>query len=372
VHIALPSDIAVAECVIRLPPHSALIPENVASVDEIAARIEDAKRPIVLIGLGATPADASAIRSLIDKLQAPFMVTAKAKGIADDAHALFAGVASGMAIDKDVVETIRSADLIVGLGFDPVECDKTWFAEVPVVSLDNATMTEGDYRPLEAIGDLNVLLAHLTKAIRNPKPWPPDFLEERRRAIRREPPASSALSPLRLLEELRAVFPREGIATCDVGSHKLAIGQFWQCSEPGTFLMSNGLSGMGFGIPAAIAAQLVSPERPVLAMVGDGGMLMMVHDLALIRELALPLIIVVFVDRSLSLIRVSAQRRGFEPHGVDFAPPDFVRIAQAFGIAGQRATSIASAKTCVETALNKRIPFLLEVPIDYREYYDLV
>jgi acetolactate synthase-1/2/3 large subunit len=107
-------------------------------------------------------------------------------------------------------------------------------------------------------------------------------------------------------------------------------------------------------------------------MVGDGGMLMMVHDLALIRELALPVIIVVLVDRSLSLIRLSAERRGFPPHGVDFTPPDFTRIAHAFGIAGQRATSIAAAKACVETALNKRIPLVLEVPVDYREYYEFV
>jgi acetolactate synthase-1/2/3 large subunit len=136
--------------------------------------------------------------------------------------------------------------------------------------------------------------------------------------------------------------------------------------------MSNGLSAMGFGIPAAIAAQLVSPEKPVLAVVGDGGMLMMLHDLALLRELALPVIVVVFADRSLSLIRVSAERRGFPPSAMDFNPPDFVRIAQAFGIASQRATSVSAARTCVETALLKRIPFLLEVPIDYREYYDLV
>jgi acetolactate synthase-1/2/3 large subunit len=198
-------------------------------------------------------------------------------------------------------------------------------------------------------------------------------LEGRRAAIHRTPLDSSAgLSPLRLIEELRSIFPRDGIATCDVGSHKLVMGQFWRCYQPGTFLMSNGLSGMGFGIPAAIAAQLVAPDKPVLAVVGDGGMLMMVHDLALIRELALPVIIVVLADRSLSLIRVSAERRGYQPYGVDFNPPDFVRIAQAFGIAGQRAMSVRAAKTCLETALAKRIPFLLEVPIDYREYYELV
>jgi len=344
-----------------------------SDVEPIARRLESAERPLVLIGLGATPACAPSVRALIEKLQAPFLATAKAKGIASEDHPLFLGIASGMAIDKEIVETVRSADVILAIGFDPVECDKTWFADIEVVALDSAVMTEGDYRPLEVIGDLQCMLTELAGRIANPKPWPAELFESRRMAIQREPIESKGgLSPLRLVQELRTVFPRDGIATSDVGAHKLMMGQFWKGYEPGTFLVSNGLSGMGFGIPAAIAAQLVAPEKPVLAMVGDGGMLMMVHDLALVRELALPVIIVVLMDRSLSLIRVSAERRGFPPHGVDFAPPDFTRIAHAFGIAGQRATSIAAAKACVETALTKRIPLLLEVPVDYREYYELV
>jgi acetolactate synthase-1/2/3 large subunit len=175
-----------------------------------------------------------------------------------------------------------------------------------------------------------------------------------------------------MIEELRAVFPRDGIATCDVGSHKLAMGQFWRAYEPGTFFMSNGLSGMGFGLPAAIAAQLAHPWRAVMSVVGDGGMLMMLHDLTLIREMNLPIVMVVFTDRSLSLIRVSEDRKGIAPYGVDFCPPDFAMAAQAFGIEAKRAGSIAEARDAVEAALTRRVPFLVEVPIDYREYYSLV
>jgi acetolactate synthase I/II/III large subunit len=371
VHIALPSNVAVEECLSREEPQPLLSAtvDTAATVDEIAARLNASDRPLLLLGLAAIPA----VRELIEKLQAPFLVTPKAKGVASEDHPLFAGVASGMAIDKEILETVGSADLILAVGFDPVECDKTWFADAPVVALDTAAMSAGNYRPLEAIGDLDSMLGQLRAGITNPKPWPAEILEGRRAAMQRTPlESNTGLSPLRLIEELRSVFPRDGIATSDVGSHKLVMGQFWRCYEPGTFLMSNGLSGMGFGIPAAIAAQLVAPQKPVLAVVGDGGMLMMVHDLALIRELRLPVIMVVLSDRSLSLTRVSAERRGFLPYGVDFNPPDFVRIAQAFGIAGQRAMSVRAAKACVETALAKRIPFLLEVPIDYREYYDLV
>ncbi len=369
VHIALANDLAVQEYQGSTEAPLLSKKHESGAVEEIVARVNASERPLVLIGLAAIPA----VRTLIDKLQSPFLVTPKAKGIASEDHPLFAGVASGMAIDKEIVDTIHAADLILAVGFDPVECDKTWFADVPIVALDTASMAEGKYRPLEAIGDLRAMLATLAEGISSAKPWPPELLDGRRAAIQRTPAESATgLSPLRLIEELRAVFPRDGIATCDVGSHKLVMGQFWRCYEPGTFLMSNGLSGMGFGVPAAIAAQLVAPEKAVLAVVGDGGMLMMLHDLALIRELALPVIVVVLVDRSLSLIRVSAERRGFTPYGVDFNPPDFTRIAQAFGIGSQRANSIRAVKACVETALAKRIPFLLEVPIDSREYSDLV
>ena len=376
VHLSLASDIAMKDHGNHSMSEAATVEsvKSAAKLGPIIARLEAAARPLVLVGLGAPVAAAPGIRALVEKLQAPFLVTPKAKGVVGEDHPLFAGVASGMAIDRDILDTIKSADLILAIGFDPVECDKTWFADVDVAAIDTVSMAEGDYRPLEAVGDLSSPLAMLSAAISKPKPWPAELLAQRRGATQRRPRESSTsgLSPLRLIEELRSIFPRDGIATCDVGSHKLAMGQFWRSYEPGTFFMSNGLSGMGFGIPAAIAAQLAHAEKSVVAVVGDGGMLMMIHDLALIRELGLPILIVVFSDRSLSLIRVSEERRGFPAYGVDFTPPDFACIAQAFGIAGRRATTIEDARACMERALTERIPFVLDVAIDHREYYELV
>jgi len=374
VHLALPSDVAVQECDLAPPIEAPAASRSAGeeTLPSIAARINSSERPLVLIGLGAEPSAAATIRALVDRLQAPFLVTPKVKGILPEDDPRFLGVASGMAIDRDIVETIRAADLVVAVGFDPVECDKTWFADVEIVALDAVTMSEGSYRPLEAIGDMVALIAALTADV-EPKPWPEELLSRRRKAIARTPASPRrGLSPLRLIEELRAVFPRDGLVTCDVGSHKLLMGQFWRAYQPGTFFVSNGLSGMGFGVPAAVGAQLAYPDRPVLAVVGDGGMLMMLHDLVLIRELDLPIIIVVFLDSSLSLIRVSQQRRGFPNYGVDFPAPDFAAIAQAFGISARRAESLAAVRTEVERALVNRSSVVLEVPVDLGEYYDLV
>ncbi|HEV2691022.1 MAG TPA: thiamine pyrophosphate-binding protein [Bryobacteraceae bacterium] len=367
VHVSLASDLAVQEYSPGAPVQQTDAHTTNSAIDQIAARIQSAARPLVLIGLGATPSTAPAIRALIEKLHAPFLVTPKVKGIVAEDHPLFAGVASGMAMDRPVVETICAADLVVAIGFDPVECDKTWFAEINIVALDNAPMSEGNYAPLEAIGNIENLVVELTKKLAPASAWHPNPAP-----LPETPAPTAALSPMRVIEELRAAFPRDGIVTCDVGSHKLIMGQFWRAYEPGTFFMSNGLSGMGFGIPAAIAAQLTNPEKPVLAVVGDGGMLMMLHDLTLIRELNLPILMVVLSDRSLSLIRVSAERRGFPPYGVDFTPPDFAAVAQGFGIAAKRITSLPELRTCVDKVLSQRIPFLIDVPIDYQEYYTLV
>jgi acetolactate synthase-1/2/3 large subunit len=374
VHLALPSDVAIQECVAAPAKEDPVAGCSAGeeTLPETAGRVNSSERPLVLIGLGADPSAAAAIRALADRLQAPFLVTPKVKGILSEDDPRFLGVASGMAIDRDILETIRAADLLLAIGFDPVECDKTWFADVEMVALDAVTMSEGTYRPLEAIGDVAALVTGLT-ALLEPKPWPEELLSRRRKAMARTPECPRrGLSPLRLIEELRAAFPRDGLVTCDVGAHKLLMGQFWRAYQPGTFFMSNGLSGMGFGIPAAVGAQLAYPDRPVLAVVGDGGMLMMLHDLALIRRLNLPIIIVVFSDSSLSLIRVSQERRGLPNCGVDFPAPDFAAIAQAFGIHARRTESLAAVRTEVERALAGRFPVVLDVPIDPNEYGDLV
>jgi acetolactate synthase-1/2/3 large subunit len=372
VHLSMSSDMAIRECEPSAWRARGLRDGQAAADLGVRPTSIQAPRPLVIIGLGTPPSAAPAVRAFIDKLGAPFLVTPKVKGIVSEDHPLFLGVASGMAIDKDIVETIRAADLIIGIGFDPVECDKDWFAKCDVLSIDSCSMAEGAYRPKEAIGDIAAILTQLTAEI-EPKPWPPELLASRRAAIQRQPIATShGLSPLRVSEELRAIFPRNGILTCDVGSHKLLLGQFWRAYEPGSFFMSNGLSGMGFGLPAAIAAQLVTPDKPVMAIVGDGGMLMMLHDLVLVRKLGLPVVVIVLSDGSLSLIRLSSERRGYPAYGVDFHAPDFAAIAQGFGIASCRAATIEALRSAVEQALSARTPIVIDVPVDYREYYELI
>jgi acetolactate synthase-1/2/3 large subunit len=170
------------------------------------------------------------------------------------------------------------------------------------------------------------------------------------------------------MRALRDAAPRDTVLTCDVGSHKYYCGQFWESYEPHTFFMSNGLSGMGYGVPAAIAAKLEFRDRPVLSVVGDGGLLMMLHNLTFLRQYEVPVTIVCFVDASLSLIRVGQRRRGFEPYGVDFPAPQFETIARGFGIEGIRVESLDALRRAAGTALGSGRPTVITVPVDGREY----
>ncbi len=374
VHMAIPAEVAGAP---MRAGERAVVPEEPrvsggAPEAEVASVIEAARQPLALIGLGARPEDAPVVRALLDAMHWPWMTTPKGKGIVPEDHPRFLGVASGMAIDRDIVETLALSDLIVGIGFDPVECDKPWFLDRRIANFTRWPTREGRYRPIEAIGEIGILLTDLLGRFA-PQPWPEHLLRERRRAIQRTPTAAAgALSPLGALHALRDVVPAEAVLTCDVGSHKCLAGQFWRTTLPYTFFMSNGLSSMGYGLPAAVAARLQFPTRPVVALVGDGGMLMMQHNLPLIASMRLPLLTVVFTDGSLSLIRLSQTRRGLPAYGTDFTPPDFVGIARACGLTAERATTLEALKMYAARALAAQTPYLLDVPVDLSAYTELV
>lgn len=167
---------------------------------------------------------------------------------------------------------------------------------------------------------------------------------------------------------LRDVVPPEAILTCDVGSHKYLAGQWWPCREPQTFLVSNGLSAMGYAVPAAIAAKLHAPQRPVLALVGDGGLLMTLPALTCAVQYQVPVTVVCLGDGSLSLIRVAQRRRGLGPYGVDVPAPDFAAVARGFGVEGVSVGSRDELRAAVDRALVRGVPAVVSVPVDAQEY----
>lgn len=374
VHLALPSNLATQSTAPGGQPveggrEAAARDASLGrSLDEIAEALGASQRPLLMVGLGCLPADLPALRRFVDVTRIPFVVTPKAKGSLPEDVPGFLGVISGMALDKVMLETLDCADLLLGVGFDPIECDKPWYTTRRVANFSRYRTAEGDYDPVESLGEIGAHLEALSaRTIR--RPWPDSLLAERRAAIRPRPMAAKGgVSPLAAVRAMREALPRNAVMTCDVGSHKYFAGQFWESYEPQTFFMSNGLSAMGYGVPAAIAAKLHFPDRPVVTVVGDGGLLMMQHNLVFVQHHRVPIIIVCLVDNSLSLIRVAQERRGLAPYGVDFPAPDFAAIARAYGISARRVRTIDALKSAIAQALESDGATVLHVPVDLREY----
>ena len=337
---------------------------------ELTGRLQRAKRPLVVIGLGTDPANATRIRQWVNGWDLPVAVTPKVKGIVDETAANFVGVVGGMAADDLMCEALAAADLLIGFGLDPVEIDRTWHAELPVHWILEASPVGGIVPPGTQLVDhaqvLDALLADTP-----PAAWQAPFREFQRKRSEKlndRSGASDGMWPGDIVQALAAVLPPETIVTTDVGSHKYLFGQFWPSRQPETFWMSNGLSGMAYGLSAAIGARLARPDAPVLAAVGDGGFSMNCQELETAERVGAPFVTVVLEDCSYSLIKLSQEAKQLEPYRVDFGPIDTVKMAQACGVEGLRTSNPDELASAAKRAIEGRRSLVIGVPVGYTDY----
>ena len=342
------------------------------AADRLRALLAKAERPLVLLGLGLRASDGPAIRKWLRAWGLPFAVTPKVKGMVDETDPAFVGVMGGMAIDDLMVEAVRSSDLLIGYGLDPVELDRRWHLDIPITWVLSAAWATG-ISPKEHIAADPTALADALASTAAPRTWDSPFasvITRRRRFI--DEARGEDLSPVRIVTALSEVLPPETTVTTDVGSHKYLIGQFWPSREPGTFFMSNGLSGMGYGLPAGIGAKLARPQDPVLVVMGDGGFAMNSQELDTARRLGAPLIVAVIADRSYSLIRIGQANRKLPNYGVDFDPIDTVLTARACGVEGAAVSTASELKRHVSDALRRNVPFVVEIQLSVDRYRGIV
>ncbi|HWI19820.1 MAG TPA: thiamine pyrophosphate-binding protein [Vicinamibacterales bacterium] len=341
-----------------------------ARAADLRSRCAMANKPLVLIGLGMDSRRAAPLRRWLDEWQLPFAVTPKIKGIVDETSPNFVGVISGMAADGVMVDALKAADLLIGFGLDPVEIDKTWHAELPiqwVLEARNAT----DVAP----GDAHLVshLALLEELVAGPPPrnWGrpfASFQQQRSDLLKGQPGAPGVMWPGDIVRALADAVPAETIVTTDVGSHKYLFGQFWPSRHPDTFWMSNGLSGMAYGLSAAIGAKLACPDVPVLAAVGDGGFSMNAQELETADRVGAPFVTVVLEDHSYSLIKLAQENRKLEPYRMDFNPIDNVKMAEACGVQALRTSNPDEMAAAVKRAVSDRKSLVVAVPVHYADY----
>ena len=389
VHLDLPADVAGAPAVrvaTAVTPPTMPTPDD-ALVERAAEMIRGAKRPLVIAGLGCRAADAKWLRAFCEALPAPVLTTYKAKGAIPDPHPLAMGIFTGGALEEPLV---RRADLIIAFGLDSVELiPRRWSYTAPVLSLVRGPSSDPRLRAigggayftpaLEVVGDLGTILEDLAPRImrRDVKAdW--DVAEVDR--IRRERAAAlevpvPGLAPHRVAQIARELTAAGSIATVDAGAHMFQATTYWHALEPGELLISNGLATMGFALPAAIAAQLVHPDRRVICFTGDGGLMMVVAELETVARLRLPIVIVVFNDAALSLIEVKQAQKGFEGVSMRYAGPDLIALGRAFGIRALAATDEPTLHGALIAAQTAPGPTLIDARIDpsgYRKMLEIV
>jgi len=336
----------------------------------LAAALGIAKRPLVVIGLSINPANAARIRRWVSEWNLPVAVTPKVKGIVDETAANFVGVAGGMAADGVMCDAIAAADLVVGLGLDPVEVDKTWHADRPIHWVLESENAGGIVPTGTVFVDHAAILDALVEQA-PPAQWPSafkEFQEKRERMLNGRAGSAGTMWPGDIVQALASVMPAETIVTTDVGSHKYLFGQYWPSRQPETFWMSNGLSGMAYGLSAAIGAKLARPDAPVLAAVGDGGFSMNAQELESAERVGAPFITVVLEDGSYSLIKISQAGKKLEPYRTDFRPIDTVKMAEACGVAGLRTSNPDELAAAAKDAVDRRRSLVIAVPVNDADY----
>jgi acetolactate synthase-1/2/3 large subunit len=352
-----------------------------AELDATRAAMRTARRPVVVVGVGAVAAPSArrvplreALHRFLTDVGAPVLTTYKARGMVSDLEPCAAGVATGATIESDV---LAAADLIIGVGLDPVELiPAPWPHPAPVVLLGGWPIEDstyfGDRVEAEVTGDLATTLEMLAGASVTTEPARPG---QRHRALALERlRAAEPSSPLGLTaREVVSITQEEAghgaIVTVDAGAHMLVAVPQWETTRPGALLVSSGLATMGFALPAAVAAALVHPDRRVVCLTGDGGLGMALAELETLARLQLDVVVVVFNDSTLSLIAIKQRRDGQGGSAaVTYRATDYAAIARACGLAADAVRNEASLRRAVRAACGRRGPTLLDVTVDPSGY----
>lgn len=378
VHLELPEDIA-AEQTDSMPIAPSLTRRPVPEAKSIHAAVEKlqaARSPILVIGAGANrKMTAKVLKQLIDKTGIPFVTTQMGKGVVDERHPRFLGNAALSAGDF-VHRAVEAADLIVNIGHDVIEKPPFFMVrggtQVIHVNFRSAEVDPVYFPQIEVIGDVANAVWQISEALGEPAHW--DFT--RLLAIREANEAQIIegaedgrfpIYPQRFVADVRKALPSKGIVALDNGIYKLWFARNYKAHMPNTVLLDNALATMGAGLPSAMAAHLVYPDRPVVAVCGDGGFMMNSQELETAVRLKMNLTVIILRDDGYGMIRWKQSNMGFADFGLDYGNPDFVLYAQSYGAQGHRVESAEGFLPLLERCVSTPGVHVIDCPVDYSE-----
>ena len=376
-HIDFPEDLAGEETagdplLVQFPPR----PEPQAAQIEHAARlISAAKSPIILAGNGVVRQEAGvALTRFAEELNIPVAETFMGKGLLRDDHPLSL-LTCGLQARDYVSCGFDRADVVIAVGYDLVEyAPERWNPErdKTIVHIDQlpAEVDQHYIVGVGVLGDIAMALEHIAERA---QPCQADgYARGLRRVIvqerdRFQDDTAFPMKPQRVLSDLRAVLGSADIVVSDVGAHKMWISRLYPCYQPNTCIISNGFASMGIGVPGALAAKLLYPERNVVTVTGDGGFLMNSQELETAVREQVPFVTLVFHDNSYSLIGMKQQGKFGRTSHINFGNPDFVQYAESFGAAGYRVAAAGELQPILRDALACGRPAVIDCPVDYTE-----
>jgi acetolactate synthase-1/2/3 large subunit len=385
--VSLPMDIMAApsKCEVLTPPvYSGAGPADTAAIKGAAGLINQAKRPVVLLGLLASkPQNAAAVHELIESGKLPVVGTFQAAGaVSMNIFSNFGGRV-GQINNQPADDILAAGDLVISIGYDPVEYwPSIWNKgnKRPIVHVDVLPADiDNSYSPsVELIGDIAATLQLLTPMLSHSTPEPSVLqLLEKISADREELARSSAarngtpVHPLRLVSELQKILTPDTTLCLDMGSFHLWMARHLYSFRARQILISNGQQTLGVALPWAIAATLVRPAEKVLSISGDGGFLFSAMELETAVRLQSNLVHMIWTDGTYDMVATQERQKYGRSSGIEFGPVNPVKYAEAFGAHGFMIQSPDQISFILQKAFDTPGPVLIGVHVDYRDNHKL-
>jgi acetolactate synthase-1/2/3 large subunit len=379
VHLELPEDVAGEELehdVPLVPPHPVDIPvAHGAALDRAAQMIIAAKRPLIMLGAAASrPRSTAGLAGFVLRTQIPFFTTQMGKGTVAGGSRLYIGTAA--LSERDYVhEAIDKADLIIAVGHDTIE--KPPFIMGPKgpqvihVGYTPANVEQVFFPHAEVVGDVGPSLELLADRVEGKGKNAGALLPLREKILSRLTDRAEEdrfpPTPQRIVHDVRQVVPSDGIVALDNGMYKIWFARNYRTYVANTLLLDNALATMGAGLPSAMMAKLLYPDRRVMAVCGDGGFMMNSQEMETAVRLGLDLVVLILEDSAYGMIRWKQAVDKFPDWGLTFGNPDFVKYAESYGAKGQRVQTTEDLVPALEAAFRRGGVQLVVVPIDYSE-----
>ena len=378
VHIEFPEDIAQedGEDVLFEISRSVRPSADDRVLDAAAELIKAAKMPLLLVGAASNRTRTSeALTKFVDSTGIHFFNTQMGKGVVDERHPLFLGTAA--LSDHDYVHcAIDRADLIINVGHDVIE-KPPFFMEpggkkVIHVNFFSAQIDPVYFPQLEIVGDIANSVSRLTDRVSQSPNWNTEYFERVREQVvehvtDKATDGGFPMIPQRIVADVRQAMPSDGIIALDNGMYKLWFARNYLAHQNNTILLDNALATMGAGLPSAMAAKLVNPNKKVVAICGDGGFMMNSQELETAVRMNLDLTVLILNDSAYGMIKWKQAGMGLPNFGLDYGNPDFVKYAESYGASGHRIASTDELLPTLKSCLDQGGVQVVEVPIDYSE-----